>query len=299
MSKRKTKLEWQIESDIVHNNEFSILEEPISGQQNIDILHKKCGNIINTKLNNHLKRYCKYCSKKHKRSKEEYQHLSNLLHNNEFEILEIPKNVKSNTKILHKKCGNILNMTMNNHLNHKNGCKSCSKYSLKSNEYWIKKCKEIWNDDYMILDDVTNCRHKVRILHKICNKEHLKSMDSFITSERGCPYCSNVDLKYGEKYIMSYLESIGLRYETEKTFENLINPETGRKLRFDFWIPSKNLIIEVNGVQHYKAIECWGGEKYFEKQIYRDNIKKNYLKNNNIELIVISNKQLTKIKEYL
>lgn len=78
-----------------------------------------------------------------------------------------------------------------------------------------------------------------------------------------------------------------------------MNPETGRKLRFDFWIPSKNLIIEVNGIQHYKAIECWGGEKYFQKQIYRDNIKKNYLINNNINLLIINNKQLTKIKEYL
>jgi hypothetical protein len=296
MSKRKTKLEWQTESDLIHNNEFEILEEPTSGQQNIDILHKKCGNIISIKLNNHLKRYCKYCSKK---SKKEYQNLSDLIHSNEFEILEEPNNVKSKIKILHKKCGNILNMTMNNHINHKNGCKACSKYSLKSNQYWINKCKEIWNNDYIILDEVTNCNNKVRINHTICGRTHLKSMDSFIHGKRGCPYCYNTDLKYAEKYVMNYLDSIGLKYETEKKFKDLVNPETGRKLRFDFWIPSKNLIIEVNGIQHYKAIECWGGEKYFQKQIYRDNIKKNYLINNNINLLIINNKQLTKIKEYL
>ena len=299
MAKRKTKEEWQSESNAIHNNEFEILEEPKSGQQNINILHKKCGNIINIKLNDHLKRYCKFCSGKHKRNREEYQKLSNEIHNNEFEILEEPKNVKSNVKIFHKKCGNIINMTMNNHINHKNGCKKCSKYSIKSNQYWINKTKEIWNDDYRILDEVVNCHEKVRIIHTICGKEHLKSMSSFIHGKRGCPYCYNSDLKYAERYIENYLDSKNIKYEREKTFDNLINPISGRKLRFDFWIPSRNLIIEVNGIQHYKVIECWGGEKYFQEQIYRDNIKKNYLENNNIKLLILNNKQLTKIKDYL
>jgi len=298
MSKRKTKIEWQIESDSIHNSEFEILEEPKSGQENVNVLHKKCGNIINIKLNNHLKRYCKYCSKKHKRDREEYQRLSDEIHNKEFEILEEPLNIKSNIKILHRKCGNILNMTMNNHLNHKNGCKKCSKYGIKSNEHWISKSKEIWNDDYLILDEVTNCHKKVEIKHMICGKIHLKSMNSFIHGKRGCPYC-NDNLKYAERYIQEYLDSIDIEYEKEKTFDDLKNPKSGRKLRFDFWIPSKNLIIEVNGVQHYKPIDFWGGEEKYQEQIYRDEIKKKYLESSNIKLLVINNKQLTKIKEYL
>lgn len=299
MSKRKTKEEWQIESNLIHNNEFEILEEPKSGQENINILHKICGNIISIKLNNHLKRYCKYCSKKHRRNIEEYQKISNEIHNNEFKILEEPLNIKQKVKVLHRKCGNVLSITMNNHLNHKNGCKKCSKYAIKNNQYWISKSKEIWNDDYKIIDEVDNCHTKVRIEHLICGKVHLKSMSSFIHGKRGCPYCYNMDLKYAEKYIENYLNSINIEFEREKTFNGLINPKSGRKLRFDFWLPSKNLIIEVNGVQHYKPIDCWGGEKYFQEQIYRDNIKKNFLEKNNINLLILNNKQLTKIKEYL
>lgn len=298
MSRRKTIVEWQIESDLVHNEEFKILQEPQSGQDNVQVLHIVCGNTISMKLNNHLKRYCKYCSRKNTRTKDEWQYLSDEIHDSQFQILEDPKNSKSKVRILHKKCGRLLNMTMNNHINHKNGCKDCSKYAHKNHHYWIVKCKEIWNDDYLILDEVNNCHEMVRIEHVVCGKISLKSMNSFIHGKRGCSHCYN-DIKYAEKYIERYLESIGIYYEKEKTFEDLVNPKTGRKLRFDFWIPGENLIIEVNGVQHYRPIECWGGEKNFQEQIYRDNTKKNYLKNNNINLLVINNKQLTKIKDYL
>ncbi len=43
MSKRKTKEEWQLESNKIHNNEFEILQEPISGQELVNVLHKNCG----------------------------------------------------------------------------------------------------------------------------------------------------------------------------------------------------------------------------------------------------------------
>lgn len=298
MSRRKTKKEWQIESDLKYNGEFEILEDPNSGQHLVKVFHKKCGNLLIIRLNNHLKRYCAYCSKKKKRTIQEWQKLSNDIHNSEFEILEEPLNGKTKVKILHKKCGNLLKMTLNNHINHNNACKQCSKYSHKSHQYWINKSKEIWNDDYLILDEVTNCYNKVEIKHMICDRIHSKSMNSFIHGKRGCPYC-NDDIKYAEKYIKNYLDSIDIEYEREKTFDDLKNPKSGRKLRFDFWIPSKKLIIEVNGVQHYKSIGFWGGEEKYQEQIYRDTIKRNYLENNDIKLLVINNKQLTKIKEYL
>jgi hypothetical protein len=298
MSKRKTLLEWQNESNEIHNNEFEILEEPKSGAQKVRILHKKCNNIIEITLNNHTKRYCKFCSNKNKKTLEEHQKNSNRIHNNEFEILEEPINTKQKIEILHKNCGNIVKMTINNHINHKNGCKLCSTNSLKNNEYWVNKSKEIWGDDFIILEEVKNVNKKVTILHKICNKKHNKNMSSFIHGERGCPYCYK-DLRYAEKYISEYLKSKYIKYECEKTFDDLINPKTGRKLRFDFYLPDFNLVIETHGVQHYKPIDHWSGKSGFEEQIYRDNIKENYLKEKNIKLIVINNKQLTKIKEVI
>jgi hypothetical protein len=298
MSRKKTLIEWQEQSNLIHNNEFKIIDNPNNANHVIRVKHEVCGNIIKISMNNHMKRYCRYCSGKHKRCKEEWQYLSDEIHNNQFEILEEPVNGKTKISILHKKCGNIIKMTMNNHINHKNGCKNCSKYSHKTHEYWINKSLDIWSEDYNILGYINNVHDKVDIVHNICKRTHKKSMDSFINGKRGCPFCYK-DLKYAENYIKEYLTSKCIDFEQEKTFDDLINPKTGRKLRYDFYLPNHRFVIETNGVQHYKPIEQWGGESVYIEQVYRDELKKKYLIDNNINYIIINNKNLTKIKSIL
>lgn len=190
MSKKKTKEEWQLESDKIHSNEFEILDNPNSGVEILRVFHKKCGNILNTSLHNHVKRYCTYCSNKKKKTKEDWQISSDKIHNNEFTLLDDVKNGKQKISLLHKKCGNIIYMTMNNHINHKNGCKKCSKNSLKDNEFWIRKIKEIWGEEYKISEVITNVHQKVNIIHNTCGKVHIKNMNSFLHGKRGCPYCN-------------------------------------------------------------------------------------------------------------
>ena len=51
-----------------------------------------------------------------------------------------------------------------------------------------------------------------------------------------------------------------------------------RKLSYDFYIPSKNLLIEYNGEQHYKSIKHFGGRKMFLLQKHHDWLKRKYAK---------------------
>jgi very-short-patch-repair endonuclease len=292
MSKRKTIEEWQDESNIIHNKEFDILQIPKSGFDKIDVLHKKCGNVLKVSPRNHLKRYCTYCSGKKQKTKEECQVESDIIHNREFIILDTPKNVKENIRIFHKKCGSIINMTINNHLNHKNGCKKCSKNSLKSNEYWINKCKQIWDDEFKILDYVDNVWKKVRIEHSLCGSILIKDMNNLIHNKRGCSICTRKS--YGEFYVKEFLDKNNIKYVNQKSFDGLINPKTDRKLRVDFYLPDYDLVLEIDGVQHYKPIEHWGGEKSYLEQVCRDNIKNDFFGN---KLIRINNKKIKDIEK--
>lgn len=291
MSRKKTLEEWQEESNKIHNNEFIIMEVPKNGIVKINVLHKKCGNILNITLNNHINRYCIYCSGKNKKTIEEYQELSDKIHNNEFTILDEPLNIKTNVRIQHKNCLSIINMTMNNHISHKNGCKKCSKNSLKSNEYWIEKCDEIWKEEFILLDYVDNVWKKIRVKHSICNNTLIKSMNNLINNKRGCNICTRK--AYGEYYIKEYFDKKNIIYITQKTFDNLINPKTGRKLKIDFYLPEYDIAIEVDGVQHYKSVPHWGGDNAFESQIYRDNIKNEYFGD---RLVRINNKKIKDIE---
>ena len=48
-----------------------------------------------------------------------------------------------------------------------------------------------------------------------------------------------------------------------------------------------NLLIEYQGVQHFKAIDYFGGQEEFERRIIRDNIKREWVKERNLDLLEI------------
>lgn len=55
----------------------------------------------------------------------------------------------------------------------------------------------------------------------------------------------------------------------------------------DFYLPSNNIIIEYNGIQHYKQKEYFGGDNALEKQQERDMALRQYCKEHGIKLIEI------------
>ena len=54
---------------------------------------------------------------------------------------------------------------------------------------------------------------------------------------------------------------------------------------YDIWIPKIKVAIEYQGEQHLKPVEIFGGEKAFEKQVERDERKKNISIDNGVTLI--------------
>jgi len=60
------------------------------------------------------------------------------------------------------------------------------------------------------------------------------------------------------------------------------NPETNRPLFFDFYIPDLNLIIEVDGPQHFTQIHNWELPEVVQ---IRDRYKEEYIKSRGIHLI--------------
>lgn len=58
------------------------------------------------------------------------------------------------------------------------------------------------------------------------------------------------------------------------------------KLRFDFYLPSDNVIIEADGEQHYDI------QEWFKIIQERDKIKTKYCIDNNIKIIRISYKEI-------
>lgn len=103
----------------------------------------------------------------------------------------------------------------------------------------------------------------------------------------------------GELQIKDYLEKNLVLFEEQKMFNDCMNPKTKAKLRFDFFLPDYNCCIEFDGEQHFRPVNFFDGEKGFIERQYRDNIKTQYCKNNNIKLIRIPYTEFKNIEEIL
>lgn len=97
----------------------------------------------------------------------------------------------------------------------------------------------------------------------------------------GCPSCNS---SKGEKQVEEYLKENLIPYKAQHTFNGC---RYKKKLPFDFYLPTLNVAIEYDGIQHFEPVEVFGGKESFELQVIKDNIKNIYCKDKGIKLIRI------------
>ena len=167
------------------------------------------------------------------------------------------------------------------------GCPECSD-KTKTTEEFINEARKIHNNFYdYSLANYKNAKTKIKI---ICPKHGLfEQTPNNHLNNQGCPKCNS---SKGEIAIREALKENNILFEEQKRFKELI------KFPFDFYLPKKNLLIEYNGIQHYKAIDFFGGEKQLAKQKENDKLKKDFCKTNNLNLLTISYKDNIKEKLY-
>lgn len=110
----------------------------------------------------------------------------------------------------------------------------------------------------------------------------------------GCPFCLE---SRGEAKIVKLLLEMKIDYERQAKFPGCKNKIP---LRFDFAIlPDRKLLIEYNGIQHYKETSCFGGKKGLAAVRKNDKIKADFCKKHGLKLIVISYRNYSNIETIL
>lgn len=149
----------------------------------------------------------------------------------------------------------------------------------KTTEQFITESLKIHGDKYDYSNTkYVNAKTKVEIKCKTCGRVFFQEPRHH-TQGVGCPYCKE---SHGEREIANCLDSLG--YVLNKTYfrEKIIDG-----FPYDFYIPSKNICIEYNGIQHYESVEHFGGEEKLKEQKRNDSRKKDICKIHNIRLITI------------
>ena len=225
--------------------------------------------------------------------------------NSECELLSSEyKNAK--TKLKFKcKCGKEFESTWDTFsVNKFHLCQSCSNtldVRGKPSSYGTKGvAKKPLNEVIKIIEDM-GCRYVGRytkegtrstIIEFECPYHGLQNVFwTNLEKRRCCPQC-NEHNKQNSKLVQKvekYLIENSVKYFKEYKFDGCKNK---RHLPFDFYLPSLNTVIEVNGRQHYEKA-YFGGcseEKAEEKLIAtkkHDAIKFEFCKKNNINYVTI------------
>lgn len=102
----------------------------------------------------------------------------------------------------------------------------------------------------------------------------------------------------GEKVINRFLTSKKIKFKKEATLPGCVNPKTGNKLFFDFYLVDYNIVIEYDGYQHRSKPKGMS-KKDFEQGLFRDRVKDKYCEDRGIKMIRIPSTEKHRITDVM
>jgi len=135
----------------------------------------------------------------------------------------------------------------------------------------------------------------------------VRTFDQFITNN-GKPIVippkrdPQKSMSGGEKKIFNYLRTRNIPFKYDSEYKGLINPHTGQKLRFDFFLHKHNIVIEFDGKQHFEfnpSFHSVYGSNSLEEQMFRDNHKNTFCRNKKIKMVRIKYSEFMRIERIL
>lgn len=166
-------------------------------------------------------------------------------------------------------------------------CNVCYGTETRTTQQFIDEANAIHNYRYDYSNTVYVANNEYLFIDCYVHGQYKRLPTQHINAELGCPDCIREEsdsISSGEKEIIDILGYHGIQYITQKSFDDCKHIN---KLQYDFYLPEYNLCIEYDGQQHFIPIDGWGGEETLKSIQIRDEIKNQYCKNNNINLLRI------------
>jgi very-short-patch-repair endonuclease len=294
-NKRKLPEQFISESKSIHIDENKLpvydysLVEYVSTHKKVIIICKIHGNYEQAPSAHLSGSGCNKCSinirsKKQTFTQEQFIQKAKEIHVDKFDYSKV-NYINSHTHIIVicNTCGIIFTQLPNSHLQGY-GCDNCAhiinhtKQKLTENEI-IRRSKEVHGDkfDYSKVNYI-NSKIPINIKCNHCNNMFQQNYRNHIIQNKGCPLCEN---RKTEKILYDYLITIYSNIIREFKQEWCKNKNC---LPFDFCISELNIIIELDGNQHFEQVMNW---KTPEENQKTDKYKMKCANENNYSVIRI------------
>ena len=210
--------------------------------------------------------------------------------NNQYQILELTGKDKSGyilAKFQCPYCDNIFNTRIADVS--KGHTKSCGCLAIKTrSENGKRNVKDYTGQQIGLLtvlyqSDKRNLYNRAIYWHCRCQCGNEIEVPSYrLPTIQSCG-CLQSKAEYKINQIFT---SQNIPFETQKTFSTCKINEA--LLRFDFYLPNENILIEYDGIQHFQCTGTgWDTQEKLKKTQRYDDFKNNWCKENHIPLIRI------------
>ena len=156
-----------------------------------------------------------------------------------------------------------------------------------------KRFRERFGDDLRIITKKKDYLNFSSLVTAKCqiqgHEEETKTAQNWLKCN-GCKHCNE---SQGERLVRLCLQKLGIVYEKEKRFASCRDK---KELPFDFWLPDYSTLIEFQGRQHEVAAPRFGGTNALKGTKKRDRIKRDWVNDNNLNLIYISSYKSAEIR---
>lgn len=286
MPKMKTTKQFCKEVNDLVDNEYTVIGEYCGANKHISIKHNNCGNIYNVTPSNFLQGCrCPKCFGINTRTNEQFLCEVQRIYGDSISILS---DYKGNKIYVSCKCNNCGTewLSFPQNLLRGHSCSVCAKDKLrflfsKSEFDFQNELKSIHLGKITALDKYNGNARKIRFRCTVCDNVWEATPNKILNSKQGCPSCS---ASHGEREIEKFLKDNNINYETQKEFNGLNGNYL--PLRYDFYLPNNNILIEYQGEYHDGNVRNQTKEELLLRKDY-DNRKRKYAENNGIKLVEI------------
>jgi len=288
---KKTQEQFEKEVHDLVGDEYTILGKYINMSTKVLVKHNICGNEWFITPSKFLAgRRCSKCFGTHKRTTKEFKEIVFSLVKDEYTVLSNYTNTNKHILMKHNKCGQTWNITPSNFLNGYR-CPVCSSHKI------VKGINDMWTTNPELAKLLNNADDGYKYTQYSSKRVDWKCQEcgEIIKNKRisdicrqglSCPKCSD-GISYPEKFMYNLLKQLDIGFEYQKKFDWCNYELNGKKKYciYDFYIPSKKLIIEMDG--HFHTINA-KYTRFSEKEIKQiDKIKTELPRNYKISIIRI------------
>lgn len=200
------------------------------------------------------------------------------------------------------------------------------------NQFSCEPCNTIFTSSSGLSKHINSIhkppKHKCNVCQKLFKRSdtlqrHVRNVHNTVYID--CEYCNQTlcDREYYERHIKNcllnnalhvypgsskwermvskYLVDNKIQFTFQKKYPDLTS-ENGIRLSYDFYINDLNLLIEINGKQHYEKTNYKDAKKIFERNLKHDVMKQEYAEEHDIGLMIIDTREfntMEKIHDYL